>query len=527
MRVATRSLAMMAMAIMLSTAAWAQETVNVTFRVDMSALVDSCQHIVGTDTVAVRGDFNSWSDAGEWTYLEPVEEGSSVYAATIEANPDSSFGYKFWTSRDHWENDPNRNYTVTSEEDQVLPIATFNNALPSICGANLRDVEIEFRVSMETQIRAGDFDPENHIVVVAGTINNWTTTADTLQPDFLDPNIYTKVILVEDLPVPSTVEYKYVIGRTEGTAPAGWEGVDNRTLQITGNEEEGEDGQLLAIIDPAPYFNNATPDLLFSQNSTLTLVVDARPAFYHLADSGHVSPDVQTGEIAESFSNIFINGPVSAIDNLDDWFTWGPNDLGQLEDRMFVPSENFDEDSTFVWTRTFNENQVRRWVGKLGLDGYDNENGHGADHVLIIPDEPEVTINLIFGAAFNQEEWRTDLYAPYIGFDGEGNPYVRRRAEAVSIEPTGELPTAIGLEQNYPNPFNPSTTFQYKLDKAQHVSVKVFDLLGREIATLVNEVQAADTYRVTFDGASLASGTYLYQLRAGSQVITRTMTLLK
>lgn len=99
---------------------------------------------------------------------------------------------------------------------------------------------------------------------------------------------------------------------------------------------------------------------------------------------------------------------------------------------------------------------------------------------------------------------------------------------AVSVEPTGgELASNITLDQNYPNPFNPSTSFSYSIDQAQHVRVQVFDILGRHVVTLVDAMQAADTYTVTFDASSLASGTYLYQIQTPSKVISRKMMLVK
>lgn len=77
-------------------------------------------------------------------------------------------------------------------------------------------------------------------------------------------------------------------------------------------------------------------------------------------------------------------------------------------------------------------------------------------------------------------------------------------------------PTVFELDQNYPNPFNPSTTIPYQLPVDGLVTLKVFDLLGREIATLVNEQQKAGYYRVTFDANRLASGVYFYRLQARS-----------
>jgi hypothetical protein len=88
-------------------------------------------------------------------------------------------------------------------------------------------------------------------------------------------------------------------------------------------------------------------------------------------------------------------------------------------------------------------------------------------------------------------------------------------------------PLEFSLRQNYPNPFNPSTSIQYSVAGNQNVTLKVFDVLGREIATLVNEQKAPGTYRVQFDGNKLGSGMYFYTLRAGSFTETKQMMLVK
>jgi hypothetical protein len=92
---------------------------------------------------------------------------------------------------------------------------------------------------------------------------------------------------------------------------------------------------------------------------------------------------------------------------------------------------------------------------------------------------------------------------------------------------TEEKPFTFGLEQNYPNPFNPSTKISFKLKVSSFTKLKVFDLLGREVATLVNEVKQPGTYEVTWDAGERSSGVYFYRLAAGSSVETRKLMLLK
>lgn len=88
-------------------------------------------------------------------------------------------------------------------------------------------------------------------------------------------------------------------------------------------------------------------------------------------------------------------------------------------------------------------------------------------------------------------------------------------------------PDEFKLFQNYPNPFNPVTQIGYELTKGSKISLKIYDILGKEIRTLVSEFQPAGNYKITFDGEGLSSGAYIYKLSAGEFSLTKRMTLLK
>ena len=89
------------------------------------------------------------------------------------------------------------------------------------------------------------------------------------------------------------------------------------------------------------------------------------------------------------------------------------------------------------------------------------------------------------------------------------------------------LPTKFELWQNYPNPFNPTTTIQYAIPKAEHITLKVYDELGKEVTTLVNENKEAGQYRLNFNGSNLASGIYYYRISAGDFTEVKKLMLLK
>ncbi|MCW8814122.1 MAG: T9SS type A sorting domain-containing protein [Chlorobium sp.] len=106
---------------------------------------------------------------------------------------------------------------------------------------------------------------------------------------------------------------------------------------------------------------------------------------------------------------------------------------------------------------------------------------------------------------------------------------------SVNVEPAGKIPYKFSLKQNYPNPFNPSTKIGYSIPQTSQIQIKVYDILGKEIETLVNEEKPAGNYEVTWDAANLPSGVYFYQLRVGGLetssgqgfIETKKMLLLK
>lgn len=99
--------------------------------------------------------------------------------------------------------------------------------------------------------------------------------------------------------------------------------------------------------------------------------------------------------------------------------------------------------------------------------------------------------------------------------------------ETTDIIANDYFPVSFGLSQNYPNPFNPSTKIEYQISKKEMVRIKVYDMLGREVDLLVNEIQNPGKHNVSFDGNELSSGIYLYKMETGDYSQVRKMILLK
>jgi photosystem II stability/assembly factor-like uncharacterized protein len=172
-----------------------------------------------------------------------------------------------------------------------------------------------------------------------------------------------------------------------------------------------------------------------------------------------------------------------------------------------------------------------------------------------LPSTPIVSIainkdNVVYAALANEgvyyydninNLWKSVDNGPYFKnvslllFDNEGFLYggtedhsiIKSRESTVYVDEDRNLKFDYLLNQNYPNPFNPSTRIAYVIANRQFVTVKVYDLLGREVATLVNEEKSAGNYEVEFNGSMLPSGIYFYQIKAGNFVETKKMILLK
>ena len=125
-----------------------------------------------------------------------------------------------------------------------------------------------------------------------------------------------------------------------------------------------------------------------------------------------------------------------------------------------------------------------------------------------------------------------------IAIDGNGNIWigtgfglaVYKEGGVVSVEENQIreiVPNEYLLYQNFPNPFNPTTTIKYSIPKLSFVTIKIYDVLGSEVATLLNEERPAGTYELNWNANNISSGVYFYTLQAGDFVETKKMILLK
>lgn len=124
--------------------------------------------------------------------------------------------------------------------------------------------------------------------------------------------------------------------------------------------------------------------------------------------------------------------------------------------------------------------------------------------------------------------WRVRSKNPEGNYSFYSNMGMFRVIEGTTgVEGNEQIPENYQLSQNFPNPFNPVTVIKYQLPMSGNVSLKIYDVLGKEVATLVNETQQAGSYTINFNGANLASGVYYYKISAGEFVSVKKMVLMK
>jgi hypothetical protein len=153
---------------------------------------------------------------------------------------------------------------------------------------------------------------------------------------------------------------------------------------------------------------------------------------------------------------------------------------------------------------------------------------HSGSRLAVNANRPELAVPPCIGSYRRSGGTSVGLYCVYVGRYLE-NVYFDASGLTVSSVIASEIPSSCTLMQNYPNPFNPTTTVGYAVSGlgSNWVRLAVYDLLGREVAVLLDERKSPGTYQVAFDGSKLSSGVYIYRLTAGNYVDSKRMILVK
>ena len=433
--------------------------------------------------------------------------------------------FKFFIEPGGWEEnhpegqDPwNREFVVPSQ-DTTLHWVYFSSSKP--LKATPVEAEVLFQVDMSTSEETGIYSrARGDSLQVRGSFNGW----DCDNPDdcllFREPggDVYANVILIKALPQ-TVMYYKYYLDLNMQDAPNGWEepmdwGGGNRQFVFEGNTAQAQE------LDMA-FFDD------IRQGNVIPATVDSIQVTFRV----NMQP-------ATTFQNKKPFNP--ATDKVSVAFE---DELWRLTQNMAVdannmPAEGFfleDPDGDMIYEGTFTLKAPTyngigfRYTWGNDTDGWQVEGSGGFDpgrrrYQYVHPN--------------SDGTWPTAYVLPLVDIQEEGalpfecnptqpNPPVACVTYTGVEQEDSTLPEALTLGENYPNPFRDRTTFTYTLDRPQYVSLRVYDLMGRIVATLYEGSQQPATYRVTFDGSHLASGVYIYELRTEDRVLTRKMLLMK
>ncbi len=191
----------------------------------------------------------------------------------------------------------------------------------------------------------------------------------------------------------------------------------------------------------------------------------------------------------------------------------------KILDRTMTTLKSFD------WYDGYNgsDTDLYTWLNHGQIDTLFESSDSGAVSIMGVPAEsldPNATTEVYVGIATGADE--AEMLA---NMDSVTAKY---EALVTSVETSSEqIPSEYALHQNYPNPFNPSTTIKFELPASEFVTLKVYNLVGQEVATLISEQLNSGIYETSFDASNLSSGIYFYTLASGSKVLTNKMILIK
>jgi hypothetical protein len=192
----------------------------------------------------------------------------------------------------------------------------------------------------------------------------------------------------------------------------------------------------------------------------------------------------------------------------------------QKEKRIFKNSEIelIENEAILIWTINDETGIVNYLIEKISSDEQE------IIGVIKSKENTTITSEYNFADILSEEDMKEEVLIYRVSAaDTSGNKIIWKEFR---LNPA-KLVDGYDLLQNYPNPFNPFTKIKYSIPYQQHVIIKVFNILGNEVATLVDEVKPGGTYEVEFNASGLTSGVYLYTLQAGEISETKRMILMK
>ncbi|CUT02297.1 carbohydrate-binding module family 20 domain-containing protein [Candidatus Chrysopegis kryptomonas] len=484
------------------------DSIDVWFRVYVYNIpeFDPVNHVIG-----VRGaQLPSHNDFGDLSrnktfVLKPEPANDKVWSGRLRFPSPSPIAYKFVIAyKDSpdvvikWESDPNREVTIN--RDTTLRWTTFDRKVI----APAKTVNLYFSVDMSVYQMIGYFYPDSgDVVLVCGSFNGWGEQ-NQLSPSTLEPGIWEGFIPITAAPG-DFIEYKYYIKtgtNNQARVPnSGWEPGSNYRYTFTDADTQEV---------PRRYFAGSGPEGFVQKDEGVEVWIycDMRGA---TDKNGDPITRVDSLFVAGSQPPLFWiwNEPTRDRSNLK------LHDDGRYPDKVAG-------DTIYSIAITFPKWSSKGPIQfKFAVNGIvDNEAEFQEDHLLFLDDMPNQTgkkaINELEVVKFGRQRGL-----------GAFKDTVKIVNKFTGVKETGEVPLTYELYQNYPNPFNPTTTIKYSIPNTERVTLKIYNILGQEVATLIDEEQKPGVYELKFDATNLASGVYFYRLQAGKFNAVKKMMLVK
>lgn len=466
--------------------------VNVTFQVNMKIkMIEGNFLPAAGDVVTVRGSFNDWGNSTNNPDTLFDADGDSIYVKTISIPGNQTIYYKFWKTERNgqsWESDPERSYLIELT-DVILPIEHFDRdeivdiqSFAVLAGWNMISVPVnapDFRkTTLFPTAISNAFAFENGYVtkdVLANGVGYWL-----------------KFPTVQEVGLVGTPLQNYSINVT-----VGWNMI-------------GSIGNKISVNNITQVPENNTRSYYYGYNNGYQVADTIHPGrayWIKVAEPGQLILNSGGGysktPSPKFYNELTIKDASGNSQKL--YFGKGDNLLRKMSEMPPLPPDGIF-DVRFA-TNSIYSDQVENMI-RITSANYPIE---------------------ISWKVTDQLNARLLIGGREIGIENSGSIVVNNPEAKITLTMNAEklIPSEYGLAQNYPNPFNPATTISYQLPKDELVELKIYNLLGQEVSTLVNELQEAGYYDIKFDASSLPSGIYFYKLKAGKFTAVKKMILMK
>jgi Secretion system C-terminal sorting domain len=488
---------------------------HVWFKVDMSLPIKQGKLNIATDTVAATGDFTGWGTRTNSLFLTKGISDSvySGFVDTLASGRTVNFKFIYLNGTVNWEDDPNRTYMVP-EKDSSSFSDYWNRQNPNI---QTGSGKINFNVDMGVLTEIGIFDPIKDEVQLRGGFNGWTDSdpnTSHMAQNPINDSLYFISIDFNNEPL-GTKPYKYFVKKVNPT------GID--TVWKDGYERpifRGGDNRLTLFMgdpskDTTSYYDGVQSDWVIPAGTNLQVKfsVDMNPAM----DAGK-----QAVPFDAAADTLYWISEEPIFARSQGWYR--PSSGGMQYFKLNADGGGIYSGTLTIKDPSFNAYEYRYAWHK------------GSDKSWIFEPDALGTFDTYRVRFAGQNQPRSFPVNPWnmpmdtwtnasVKTDQETNPY--ESLKAVGIKDKNIQPKIYSLSQNYPNPFNPSTNIDFSIQKPGLVLLKIYNILGQEVLTLVNQEMNTGTYTYNFNASRLSSGVYFYTIRSGDFVQTKKMMLIK